>query len=117
MPLQFGLKDLENNFVKCNEAMTRALNDTVENIEGKNLSEFVPEEAARKSHLEDLQIARTKRPILGITFSVKDKDGKKTWSKIDKLPLLNKKNDVTGILTHVTDITDLMESQRKIASH
>lgn len=114
IPLQFGLKDLENNFVKCNEAMTRALNSTVENIEGKNLSEFVPEENARKSHLEDLQIARTKQPILGITFSVKDKDGKKTWSKIDKLPLLNKKNDVTGILTHVTDITDLMESQRKI---
>ncbi len=114
MPLQFGLKDLENNFVKCNEAMTRALNSKVEDIEGKNLAEFVPEDAARKSHLEDLQIVRTKQPILGITFSVNDKEGKTTWSKVDKLPLLNKKNDVTGILTHVTDITDLMESQRKI---
>ncbi|MFK8009276.1 MAG: PAS domain S-box protein [Saprospiraceae bacterium] len=114
MPLQFGQKDLENNFVKCNQAMTHALNSTAENIVGKNLAEFVPEESARKSHLEDLQIARTKQPILGITFSVKDKQGKTTWSRIDKLPLLNKKNDVTGILTHVTDITDLMESQRKI---
>ena len=114
MPLQFGQKDLENNFVRCNQAMTRALNSTVENIVGKNLTEFVPEESARKSHLEDLQIVRTKQPILGITFSVKNKAGKTTWSKIDKLPLLNKKNDVIGILTHVTDITDLMESQRKI---
>ena len=114
MPLQFGQKDLENNFVKCNQAMTRALNSTAENIVGKNLTEFVPEESARKSHLEDLQIARTKQPILGITFSVKNKEGKTTWSRIDKLPLLNKKNDVTGILTHVSDITDLMESQRKI---
>ncbi|MFK7773402.1 MAG: PAS domain S-box protein [Saprospiraceae bacterium] len=114
MPLQFGQKDLENNFVKCNQAMTRALDSTAENIIGKNLAEFIPEESARKSHLEDLQIARTKQPILGITFSVKNKEGKTTWSKIDKLPLLNKKNDVRGILTHVTDITDLMESQQKI---
>lgn len=114
MPLQFGQKDLENNFVKCNQAMTRALNSTAENLVGKNLAEFVPEESAQKSQLEDLQVARTKQPILGITFSVKDKKGKTTWSRIDKLPLLNKKNDVTGILTHVIDITDLMESQRKI---
>lgn len=114
MPLQFGQKDLENNFVKCNQALAHALNSIDENIVGKNLAEFVPEETARKSHLEDLEIARTKQPILGITFSVKDEQGKTTWSRIDKLPLLNKKNDVTGILTHVIDITDLMEFQRKI---
>ena len=114
MPLQFGQKDLENNIVKCNETMRKVFDDKIENIEGKNLSEFMSEAEAKKSHAEDLEIARTKEPILGITFSVKTKEGKTNWSKIDKLPLLDKQGEVVGILTHVVDVTDLVESHKKI---
>lgn len=114
MPLQFGQKDLKNNFVKGNEALKRALGLPKGKIEGRNLSEFMSEEDAKKAQQEDLQIMRTKQPILGITTLVKDKDGKPTWSKVNKLPIFNKKNEVIGIQIHVVDVTDLVETNRKI---
>ncbi len=114
MPLQFGQKDLENNFVKGNKALKHALGLPSGNIEGRNLAEFMSEEDAKKAQLEDLQIVKTKQPIFGITTLVKDKDGKSTWSKVDKLPMFNKKNEVIGIQIHVVDVTDLVETNRKI---
>lgn len=114
MPLQFGQKDLGNNFVKGNKALKRALGLPSEKIEGRNLAEFMSKEDAKKAHLEDLQIAKTKKPIFGITTLVKNKEGIPTWSKVDKLPLFDQEGEVIGIQIHVVDVTDLIESNRKI---
>ena len=113
MPVQFSQKDLKNNILKCNEAMKNVLDKDAKNIVGKNLSELISKEDAENAYQDDLKIIKTKEPILGYTFSIKTKEGKSVWGQIDKLPLFDQNQNVKGILTYVTDITKLIDSQQQ----
>jgi len=114
MSLQFSQKDLKNNIVKYNTAMKNFIAPDAKDIVGKNLGELIGKEDAERSYQEDLQIIKTKTPKLGYTFSIKDKNGKPIYGKVDKLPLFDKNKEVSGIITYVADITNLIETQTLI---
>ena len=114
MPIQFAYKDLNNNIVRCNQALKDVLDDGTGIVEGKNLSAFLSDEDAHKFYMEDLEIVRTQKPKLDFISSITTHDGEMTWGKVSKLPFLDLEGKPKGILSYVVDVTDLMESREEI---
>lgn len=114
MPFQFSQKDLKNNIIKSNKATNEFLNGSSESLVGENLSKFLPHGVAEKILKEELSIAKTKQPKLNIVLETQNVKKETVWGRIDKVPLFDKTGEVNGILTYHVDISDLIESQKRI---
>lgn len=114
MPILFSQKNLNNEIVRCNRAMQNYLSTSGESVIGEKLSKFIPEADAKKILEEELTIAKTKESKLNFIFQTQKNIKENKWNRIDKVPLLDKQGEVSGILSYVIDISNLMKTQQKI---
>ena len=94
--------------------MRDVLDDGSGKVEGKNLKDLIGEQDAEKFHIEDLEIARSKKPRLNIISRITDINGSTIWGKINKLPFFDLDGKPKGVLTYVVNITDLIESKEEL---
>ncbi|MCP9762241.1 PAS domain S-box protein [Lacihabitans soyangensis] len=90
---------------------------------GKTDFELYNYETAQNSYEQDLQVIKTRESIIGLETPLVKKDGTETWLLVSKIPLLNEKEEVTGLIGVSVDITErrksqqlLLESERKLSN-
>ncbi|OPX64448.1 MAG: aerobic respiration control sensor protein ArcB [Methanoregula sp. PtaB.Bin085] len=113
-PGMIWYKDTKNNFVRVNPDGARVFGMPVDRIVGKNSADLFPGLADRY-YQDDLEVIRSKRPKLGITEQMTTARGDTLWVQSDKVPILDEKGEVTGILVFVVDITDRKIAQDALA--
>lgn len=88
---------------------------TPENIVGKTDYDLAWKQEQMESFRRDDQtVMDNKEPWLHIIESQYQADGKEAWLETNKIPLIEKNGDVTGVLGTFQDITELIEAKQKI---
>jgi PAS domain S-box-containing protein len=113
-PGMIWYKDTKNNFLRVNPAGARAFGLPVDRIIGRNAKELFPA-LADHYYQDDLEVIRSKRPKMGITEQMVSARGESIWVQSDKVPIMDERGEVTGILVFVVDITERKIAQDALA--
>lgn len=105
IPAMVWYKDSHNRILRANRRAAESLRKTVAEIEGHATDEFYPEEAERY-HQDDLEVIVSGRPKLGIVEPYRTGSGEKRWVQTDKVPYLDTRGTVMGVLVFAQDITE-----------
>jgi len=109
-PAMIWYKDTKNTFVRVNPAGAAAFGRPVEEIVGKNARDLFPD-LADQYYRDDLDVIQSGKPKLGIIEQMTSSRGGTIWVESDKVPILDEKGAVTGILVFVVDITERKVTQ------
>lgn len=104
IPAMVWYKDSHNRILRANRRAAESIGKTVAEIEGRSTDEFYPEDAERY-HQDDLEVIVSGRPKLGI-IEPHRAAGKKHWVQTDKVPYLDPRGNVLGVLVFAQDITE-----------
>ncbi|NKI33380.1 PAS domain-containing sensor histidine kinase [Croceivirga thetidis] len=114
LPINVYIKDTMSRKLLVNKAECNYLGYKPENLIGKNDFDVYDSRTAEISRNEDLEVLRTKSPILGReTISVR-KDGSVTTFLTSKIPLADETDEVWGLLGISIDISNLKRKEDQL---
>ena len=116
LPLNLYIKDTESRKVLVNRAECDYLGvKNSDELIGKSDFDLYGENIAQISRDEDLQVMKTKRPIIGKrTVSIK-KDGLSTSFLTSKIPLLNLDGQCKGLIGISMDISEIIQKENQLS--
>ena len=110
-PLLVAWKDLNLNYIGCNQTFAKACNlFSVSAIRGKN-DENVPWIPLEKNTNHDRQIIQSGKAELGIIQQYLQYDGSIVWLETNKVPLRGFDGRVIGVLETSQDITSRKQNE------
>jgi len=113
-PAMIFYKDKANRFIRINKAAIEEIGLPREEIEGRTAFEIFPEHA-EDYWRDDREVMASGRPKRNIIEPFKTAGGIK-WFQTDKIPSLDEKGNINGIIAFAVDITkrkQMEESLRK----
>jgi PAS domain S-box-containing protein len=110
MPAMVWFKDTHNHILRVNQRAADDIGKSVEELEGKDMVEVYPDDAA-KYYVDDLEVIRSGEPKLGIVETIRNRAGEKLWIQTDKVPVCDKEGKVVGIVVMARDVTEQRRSQ------
>lgn len=112
-PTYIIIKDTENNVLKVTESVTELIGKPTHLIEGQP-AKMIYGDKAEEYYQDDLEVIESKTAVKHRQKQVvNQKDGSCKWIQVDKVPILDDHNEVTGIIIFGTDITELKIAQQK----
>lgn len=118
VPVNIYAKDLESRKTLINKQELRFMGlKDFQQVLGKNDHDLFPRESADISRAEDLEIFRSRRPMMYKETSLEHKDGRKYWFLSSKIPLVNEEGEVTGLLGLSVDITERKLNEEKLKKY
>ena len=108
LPYKIWLKDTQGRFLAVNKLLAEALLKKKEEMVGKNDMDFYPEEYAKKFMKDDLDVIRSKKPIL--TEETGYFNNIQRLHETYKAPIINKAGEVIGTVGYSRDISDIQKS-------
>ena len=113
VPAEVLYKDANNRLLRVNKVVTESLGLNHSEIEGRLATEFYSTRG-EKYHVEDLEVIRSGKPMLGILEQYNADSGEMRWTSTDKIPIANEQGVVDKVLVVATDITDLMDTEQSL---
>lgn len=116
IPQHIFWKDKNLIYRGCNTNFAKAAGvGEPENIVGKTDYDLAwKDEEMESFRNDDLSVITKRKPLLNIVEPQLQADGKEAWLETNKIPLINKDNEVTGILGTFHDITELLKAKQKV---
>ncbi len=111
-------KDSQNNFIRVNKYLADAHNKSKEELMGRSLFDLYPKQEAQAYWDDDLEVIKTGKSKLNIVEPWDTAEGRK-WVLTSKIPIMNEKGNVSGIIGFSNDITEQknMEEEVRISEH
>lgn len=103
-------KDCNNRILRANRAAANLCGRTVEELEGRMVSELYPEEA-HLYYADDLEVIATGQPKLGIIEPISTHSGELGWLCTDKIPYRDASGNICGVIVFAADITQLKRTE------
>ena len=88
----------------------------MDDLIGKTDYDFFDKRHAEIGRADELEIMRTRVPMLKALQKETYEDGKTTWAETSKLPWLDRKGELCGTFGITTDITALFNAQRELGA-
>jgi PAS domain S-box-containing protein len=104
-------KDSEARFQRVSKRFCNLFELDKEDIIGKTDLELFPEEVAKQTYSEDLQIIKTGKSIIN-----KEENAKGTWVLTTKMPRFDKNGKIVGLFGISRDITDRKKAEEELKS-
>lgn len=107
-------KGLDEQYVIVNRHFEALVNESIENIEGKTISDFFSDEIAEKLRVSDNKVKESRRSV--DTDIVLDVQGLRRSFLVTKFPLFDENNElfaIGGICTDITEIKNAYEEMVK----
>ncbi len=118
MPDFIYIKDKESRFIIANKKLANVMHfDSPEDLKGRTDMDFYPKEMAEKFFQDEQEIIRTKKPLVNCIENGLDEEGNNIMTSTTKIPLLNKEQEVIGIIGIGRDITELKIAEEKLREH
>ncbi len=102
-------KDSKARFQHISKRFSDFFGRRVEEIIGKTDLELFPEDIAKKTHTEDLQIIKTGIPLIN-----KEETNEKIWVLTTKMPWIDKEGKIKGLFGISRDITERKKTEQKL---
>jgi len=115
IPDTIYFKDEKSRFIRINAAQkkTLGLNNEAE-AEGKTDFDFFQRSHASAALLDEQNIIRTGKPMIGKLENIRTSNGSYRWVSATKVPLLSKDGTIKGIVGISHDITHLKNLEEEI---
>jgi PAS domain S-box-containing protein len=112
VPDAIYFKDQESRFICVNRGLANrfGLSDPAEAI-GKTDFDFFTEEHARQAFLDEQEVIRTGRPIVGREEKEEWPDGRITWASTTKMPFRDRNGVLIGTFGISRDITHRKQAE------
>jgi PAS domain S-box-containing protein len=108
-------KDEQSRFIKASDSMAKLFKvKTVDEIYGKTDFDFFTEEHANPAFYDEMNIIKTKKPIIDKIEKETHPDGRVSWVSTSKMPLLDKTGKVIGTFGISKDITHIKTMQEEL---
>ncbi len=106
-------KDLENRYLRVNKFLASAQKTSKDNLDGKSMFDLFPKDEAQAYWDADLQVARSRKPMLNIEEPWTTPEGKK-WVNTSKVPMFDENGTVYAILGMGIDITERKRAEEAL---
>jgi PAS domain S-box-containing protein len=113
IPAWVFYKDKENRFLRVNNAFTKVMGVSRENLEGKSLLDFYPKEQAEAFLRDDLEVMVSERPKINIIEPMETPKGT-VWVQTDKIPYRDAHGKIIGIIGFSLDVTERKKAEKVI---
>ncbi|WP_425392036.1 PAS domain-containing sensor histidine kinase [Ekhidna sp.] len=119
IPTAIFWKNRESVYLGCNEEFAKDAGvETTRDIIGKTDYDLAwKKEEADFFVKTDQKVMSSGKPEIGIIEPQKQADGKESWLETNKVPLLDAKGEVIGILGTYNDITARVEAMNALKRH
>ena len=115
LPLNVYIKDLNSRKILVNKSECTFLGvDNRKELIGKNNFDLYEQRTAQLLRNQDLQIIKTKTPIIAKEELIQKKDGTKVPLLVSKIPLINSNNETYSILGISMDISVLKQKENEL---
>ena len=115
IPEHIFIKDLRGRYVLDNVAHRNFLKVAdLDEVAGKSVFYFFPQELAALYHADDQSIVNTGRPILNREEPAVTVEGKLIWLSTTKVPLRDVNGQFTGLVCVSTDISERKAAEEKL---
>ncbi|OUD14161.1 PAS domain S-box protein [Thioflexithrix psekupsensis] len=104
-------KDTNNNILWMNRSAAELIGVNADQSAPYSLYELLNQAAADIAYQEDCEVITTRQPKLGITKRLYDKHQKLVWMQADKVPFIDEKGELTGVIVLATDITPRIQAE------
>ena len=109
------VKDLESNYLINNRAIVGLMGAKSENeTVGKDATKFFDEELAKGYMADDKIVLQTRQPLANVEERVFTPNREELWLLTTKVPLLDKNNQIMGIVGISRDITERKKAEELI---
>ncbi len=110
-------KDLNSRYIFANEKTLDAFGLSREQVIGKNDYDIIPNKKEARKNIEDDNLVFKTGKMAEIIKRMTDAEGKERWFEAIKVPQLNDKGNVIGLVGIARDITQRkdMEAQQQLA--
>ncbi|MCJ2533254.1 MAG: PAS domain S-box protein [Candidatus Thermoplasmatota archaeon] len=113
VPLMISYQDVEGRFLRVNMPFAEVTGMDEKRLRGRKVEDVLPGFGELFS-LRDKKVIETRRPLIGAVTPYRAKHGVR-WARTDKIPYVDDAGEVMGVLTVAEDITDKIDSERKLA--
>lgn len=114
LPDNIFFKNRESRFMLANEATVRKMGvPTPSDLIGRGDRHFFSAENAELARREELEIMESGIPITNRIVQENWKEGGSSWCKLSKFPWYASDGQVKGIVGIASDVTELVETQRR----
>jgi two-component system, LuxR family, sensor kinase FixL len=115
IPDTIYFKDTESRFIRINKAQAKTLGlSTPEDAIGKSDFDFFAPEHAEEAYSDEQRLISTRQPVISKREKIRVADGDSMWVSATKVPMLNKRGQVTGIAGISRDITAVVEAEEQL---
>jgi len=115
LPDPIYFKDREGRYQLDNQAHVQFIGKkSAQEIIGKTVYDFFPEEVAAHFHAADEEILNSGQPLLNHEEVATDAAGNRRWLLTTKVPLKDEKERIIGLVCIGRDITDQKAAEEKL---
>ncbi|MDP3150497.1 MAG: PAS domain S-box protein [Ignavibacteria bacterium] len=115
IPDTIYFKDQQSRFIRINAAQKKMLGlENEEEAKGKTDFDFFTKNHASAALIDEQNIIRTGKPLIGKLEYVRSSEGNFRWVSATKVPLVSSDGSITGIVGISRDITDLKLLEEEI---
>ncbi len=112
IPDAIYFKDRQGQLILVNQAHARGLGLRPEDVVGNTDFDYFPDEQARQMTADDRRVMRTGKPLVDILEQTTRPDGTSHFVSTTKLPRVNKRGKVIGIMGITRDVTSRTRFER-----
>jgi PAS domain S-box-containing protein len=115
LPDSIYFKDSQSRFIRISKALADHfdIKDPAE-AAGKTDFDFFSEEHARQAFLDEQEMIRTGRPVIGKEEKETWEDGRTTWVSTTKLPLRDSEGKIIGTFGISRDTTERKQAEESV---
>ena len=110
VPAMIWCKDTDNRILRANQSAAASIGRPVDEIEGRFMKEFFPDEAD-KYYQDDLEVIRSGRAKTGMIEPCRAASGEQRWVRTDRVPYRDEQGNIVGVLVFSVDITDRIRAE------
>ncbi len=109
------IKDTDSNFILANQKLANVMGvNNPDELIGKNDHGFYPKELADQYMMDEMNVIKHKRSLINRIEPGKDEYGNAIIVSTSKVPVINNKGNVIGIVGIGRDITEIKKAEEKI---
>ena len=111
VPAGIMVRSKSGEILRINQHSAQILNAPIDQLEGRNISDFgVPETLLR----EDREVIETGRPMLNVVHELTSADGRSIWIRLDRVPFPNPETGETCVYSMAQNVTDIYAAERAL---
>jgi PAS domain S-box-containing protein len=109
-------KDTKNRYLRVNKFISEAHSMSKKQLEGTSCDDLYPKEQSQTYFEDDLKVIRSRQAKINIDEPWETPAGKR-WLSTSKIPYINEKNEVVGVIGISLDVTERKLAEEELKKY